>query len=367
MKPTLLMKNIAILTALGVLSSGAIAQDDFLTQAKAQVQAATAPVTQWQGPTTGPSIAKNKTVIFIASDMKNGGVLGVVDGMKEAANAAGWKLDVLDGAGSVNNQLAALKNAIARQPDGIVIGGWNPNVAKILLKKAKKYGIDIVAWHATPNLGADKKYNIFYNVTSNSDDIAKLSALLAVANSNGKAKVVILTDSLYEIALHKAKVMQDVIKQCKGCEVLEFIDTPLADTASRMPQLTFNLLQKYGDTLDYALAINDLYFDFMAPSLKAAKVVKPYNISAGDGSVTAYQRIRNNNHQLATVPEPLNLQGWQLVDELNRAFHKQAPSGFVTPVHLVIKENVQYDGGDKNTYDPQNNYRQAYKTIWGVK
>lgn len=65
--------------------------------------------------------------------------------------------------------------------------------------------------------------------------------------------------------------MKEIIEQCKECQVLEFIDTPLADTSSRMPSLTFSLLQKYGDNLQYTLAINDLYFDFMTPSLRSCK------------------------------------------------------------------------------------------------
>ncbi|PJG84240.1 substrate-binding domain-containing protein [Conservatibacter flavescens] len=367
-------KNIShTLTALSALiamsfSSASLAADPFVEEAKQQVAAATAKKENWDGPTTGPKLQADKKVIFIASDMKNGGVLGVIDGMKEAASVAGWKLDVLDGAGTVNNQLAALNQAIAKKPDAIVIGGWNPNVAKIPLKKAVQNNITLVAWHATPQPGPDEKYNIFYNVTSDSDEIARLSALQAIVKSEGKAQVVILTDSLYEIALRKANVMKDTIEKCQECKVLEFIDTPLADTSSRMPSLTFSLLQKYGDNLQYTLAINDLYFDFMAPSLRSAnKGEMPYNISAGDGSVTAYQRIRNQDKQFATVPEPLNLHGWQLVDELNRAFAKEQPSGYVTPVHLVIKENVAFDGGDKNLYDPQNGYKEAYKTIWGVQ
>ncbi len=55
----------------------------------------------------------------------------------------------------------------------------------------------------------------------------------------------------------------------------------------------------------------------------------------------------------------------RLVDELNRAFAGAPPSGFVAPPHLFIKANVDQDGGDKNTYDPQNHYREAYKAIWG--
>ncbi|NBI41133.1 sugar ABC transporter substrate-binding protein, partial [[Haemophilus] felis] len=206
----------------------------------------------------------------------------------------------------------------------------------------------------------------FYNVTSDSDQVARLSALLAVAHSDGKAQVVIFTDSLYEIALRKANIMKEVIEQCQTCKLLELIDTPLADTATRMPSLTFSLLQKYGDNLEYALGINDLYFDFMAPALRSANKNKPYNISAGDGSISAYQCIRTDKYQLATVPEPLNLHGWQLVDELNRAFAQEAPSGYITQPHLVLKENITLDGGEHNLYDPQNGYREAYKRIWGV-
>lgn len=355
---------------MAVLAAAPANADSFLDEAKAVVAKATAPASVWEGPTSGPAIARDRSIIFIASDMKNGGVLGVKEGVEEAAKAAGWKLDVLDGAGSIKDQLAALNQAIAKKPDGIVIGGWNPNVAKIPLKKAIEQGIVLIGWHAVPKSGPIPEYGVFYNVTSNSDEVARTAALYAVAKSEGTAKAIIFTDSLYQIALDKANAMKAVIEKCAGCKVLEFIDTPLADTSNRMPQMTFSLLQKYGDNYQYSLAINDLYFDFMASSLQTGGKKgdgAPFNISAGDGSVTAYQRIRTGNHQTATVPEPLNLHGWQLIDEFNRAFNKQQPSGFVTPVHLVTKENIAFDGGDKNAFDPQNGYRDHYKAIWGVK
>ena len=63
-----------------------------------------------------------------------------------------------------------------------------------------------------------------------------------------------------------------------------------------MPQLTTSLLAKYGKKWTYGIAVNDLYFDFSAPSLQSAGVNPatgfPRQISAGDGSVPAFQRIR---------------------------------------------------------------------------
>ncbi len=88
------------------------------------------------------------------------------------------------------------------------------------------------------------------------------------------------------------------------------------------------------------------------------------NLSGGDGSESAYQRIRNQRFQAGTVPEPLNLHGWQMVDEINRALASQPPSGYSTPVHLVTADNIASDGGPKNSFDPDNGYRDAYRKIW---
>ena len=88
--------------------------------------------------------------------------------------------------------------------------------------------------------------------------------------------------------------------------------------------------------------------------------------AAGDGSVPAFQRIREKQYQIATVAEPLHLHGWQCIDELNRALAGQPPSGFVAHVHLFINANIEKDGGAQNIFDPGNDYKGHYKKIWGV-
>jgi ribose transport system substrate-binding protein len=191
-----------------------------------------------------------------------------------------------------------------------------------------------------------------------------------VADSDGKAGVVIFTDSQYAIAVYKAKAMDAVIRKCGGCTVLSYEDSPIAESSTRMPALTASLLQRFGDKWTHSLAINDLYFDFMGPTLTTAGKKgdgNPKAGSAGDGSEAAYQRIRNKRHQAAAVPEPLNMQGWQIVDELNRAFARQKWSGYVPKAHLVTGANVGKDGGPKNQFDPDNSYRDQYKKIWGVR
>ncbi len=342
------------------------ARADFTADSKQRAAAATGRADKWDGPTTGPKAVGGKTVVVIVGDMKNGGPLGVEQGVEQAAKAIGWTVRTLDGQGTVSARTAALGQALTLKPDGIMVVGFDANEQGVGLKAAADAGIPLVGWHATPLPGPQG--GLFANVTSVSADVAATAAMEAVADSDGHAGVVIFTDSVYQMAVYKARAMEAIIKKCAGCTVLAFEDSPMSESSSRMPQLTTSLLQRFGSKWTYSLAINDLYFDFMPPALSAAGIEgdgSPKAISAGDGSESAFQRIRGKQYQMATVPEPLTLQGWQLVDELNRAFSKEKWSGYVPGVHLVTADNIQFDGGPNNVFDPDNAYRDHYKAIWG--
>ena len=322
----------------------------------------------WTGPTTGPEAQKGKLVVLLAADLTNGGILGASNGAQEAAKAIGWDFRVIDGAGSVSGRTSAFSQALALNPNGIIIDGFDPVEQQVGVDAAKAAGIPLVSWHAASNNGPVPDIGIFANVTTNAKDVSQAAAYWAFVDAKEKPAVVIFTDSTYQIAIDKANWMKEAIEKLGGT-VLEYVDTPIAETSTRMPQLTTSLLQRYGDKWTHSLAINDLYFDFMGPSFAAVGLSNddaPTSVAAGDGSQAAYQRVRAGEYQAVTVAEPLNLQGWQMIDELNRAFAGVEWSGFQSPLHVVTHENVEFDGGPDNTFDPGNGYRDAYKAIWKV-
>lgn len=368
-KRRLLLGGIATAFALATAHADAGGQT-LLAKAKAFVAKATAPVTTWTGPTTGPRAVPHKLVVYVSTDQLNGGARGVGQGAAQAAKVIGWDFRVLDGHGTISGQTSAIDQAIALRPAGIILGGVDALQEAPAIEQAEKRGIKVVGWHAGPKAGPMASPPVFANITTNPLDVAKAAALYAVAQSDGHAGVVIFTDSAYKIATAKSDEMAKIIKNCKTCHLLAVENTPLANVANRMPQLTTSLLERYGAKWTYSLGINDLYFDFIAPSLQAAGVPgdgHPTNISAGDGSVSAFQRIRSKQYQAATVAEPLDLQGWECIDELNRAFAGQKWSGYVPPVHLFTAADIGTDGGPKNVYDPANHYRRIYTKIWTGK
>jgi len=369
MKGLLARGAIATLALVLTASVGARA-DAYLDQVKKDVAAATAPSSTWNGPTTGPKAQPGKFVVYVAQSMTNWGSAGSAAGAQEAAKAIGWKYQIIDGQSTESANSAALEQAIALKPDAIILGALAAEEFRPLLQKAAAQGIKIVGWHASGGAGlTPEDPEVLWNISTDPYVIAKTASEYVVANSGGKAQAIIMTDPQYPIVRTKVKGETDALTNCADCQILAVENCPFTEVSQRMPSLMNAMLQQYGTNLQYMLAHNDLFFDFAIPTLKAAGVAPDAikMVSAGDGSESAYQRIRAGQYQIATVPEPTNLHGWMLIDELNRAFAGEKPSGYLTPVHLVTKDNIDQDGGKNNKYDPDNGYRDAYKKIWGVE
>ncbi|MBC3361492.1 substrate-binding domain-containing protein [Pseudomonas sp. SWRI154] len=337
-----------------------------MTQAQDMVAKATLGAVPWSGPETGPRAQRGKSIAIVAEDMRNGGIVGVAQGAREAAKAMGWTLRVFDGAGTPAGRAKAFADALAANPDGLILCGADALENKAALGVFADKGVPVVGWHAGERPGPIDGTPMAMNVTTDPLEVARITAMAAVAQSNGKAGVVILTDSRYSIAMAKAKAMEKVIRACRECTLLEVRDVAISESREKMPAITKELLQRHGKRWTHALAINDIYFDYSVAALSSAAIPRDgiSLLSAGDGSASAFLRIQEKNYQTVTVAEPLNLHGWQVIDELNRLMAGQPVSGFVAPVHLVNADNIALDGGTKLLYDPANGYRDIYRFQW---
>lgn len=319
----------------------------------------------FDGPADGPAALAGQSIIFVAADLTNGGIAAVDSASSEAAEAIGWSYETIDGRGTVQGRSDALGQAIAQGPDGIILGGFDATEQQAAIEEATTQGIPIVGWHAAAAVGPDPDRGLFNNVTTDPLEVSEFAARLAIAQSGGTLGAVIFTDSQFEVAVAKADAIAETLAECSGCEVFRIEDSPIAETDSRMPGVISSLLNEFGDDLTHLLSINDNYFGGAAPALRDAGldgVGPPFAISAGDGDAAAFNRIRTEDFQFATVAEPLLLQGWQIIDELNRALQGEDASDFVAPPALVTAANIT----DEDVFDPASGYRENYLAIWGV-
>ncbi|ARF53837.1 substrate-binding domain-containing protein [Streptomyces gilvosporeus] len=334
-----------------------------LARAEAATAFAEKPHTMWHGPALGPKATSGKDIVYVAQTMTNPGVAGAAKGVQEAARVIGWKVRVIDGQGTPAGIQAAFSQAIALRPSGIVLGGFDPGLTSQQVAQATTEHIPLIGWHAVAAPGPSTHPALFTNITTRVQDVAKISADWIIAHSHGHAGVVVFTDASIPFARNKSDLIRKELATCSGVHVLAQENIPISDTSSRTPQEVSSLLSRFPDTWTHSVAINDVYFADAAPALRAARrkgAGAPFNIGAGDGDPSAFQRINSRQFQTATVPEPFSQQGWQILDEFNRAFSGRPASGYVAPVHIATAAN----SGGATTWDPPG-YRAVYRRIWG--
>lgn len=335
----------------------------FMSAANAKVAKAGSLKSKTQSPTFGPTLQKKKKIVYVARDYSDAGTAGVYNGMREALVGTAWQVLFIDCRGYCQGP-RIVKQALDMGAEGIVLAGVEIADMGDGLSEAKKAGVPVVGWHA--GIKAGPMPGLFTNITNDPKEAAQIAALFGVTEANNKAGIVIITDMSHSYSAAKSNALIETLKQCEVCKILSVEDMPLLEMRKKFTPAIEGLVKRHGNKWTHVVAVNDVYFDMLErPDVK--KLIAANNlrgIAAGDGSATAYKRIRQNTFQIGSVPEPVNMQGWQIVDELNRAFSKVGPSGMATPIHLVSKQNLGYDGGNKDMFDPANDYREKYNSYW---
>lgn len=357
-----LKTRIALLMAAVTIPVPALA--DAVSDAKARNEARMGVQSEWTGPTSGPKAEAGKKVVYISSDEQNAISHAWGAAQVEAGNAIGWEVTILDGKGTTSGRLTACTQALALNPDALTLEGDAAGMQDCLGQAAER-GIPIVGIHGAGFPGPVPELKLFTNIGSEPGEIGAALADFIIADSNGTGKAMILYDSLFDVARAKAEAMKARFEECTTCTLLGYESSPLAEVTTRTPQLFNSYIQKHGADFQYVMTIADYYYDFAVPALEAAGLAPDaVKLVGSDGTESAYARIREGRFQVATVPEPIELQGYQAIDEVNRALNGEEPSGYVTPVFVVTKENIDIEGGKDGWFVPSNGYKERYLAIW---
>ena len=316
-----------VLAVAGAVVAGAAEDDPVVAEAKRNVAERAGPQATWDGPTGSPRPAAGKKVAYLSSNEANDASREWADAVKDAGSKVGWQVTIIDGRGSPKTWLEGYNQAIALKVDGIVT---DADIASMqdAVKEGARQGIPLVGIHGWAFPGPNKDLGVFYNIQQDPRDIGRAQADWVIAHSNGTARAVVTTHCEYQIACTKASATRDRIAECKGCKVLEFSNTPIAEAAQRQPAEVAAWVQRYGTPL-YVTSVADYTADFQVPALRAGGVSPGEVILvSADGNRSAYERIRaGGQYQMVTASEPYRMQGYQAIDELNRASHGQPPSG----------------------------------------
>ena len=332
--------------------------------AKAIVAERTKPQTEWKGPTDGPKAPEGSvTIAYVSPDQSYTPHVLWGQGVEEGAKALGWKVMTFNGQGTVSGTLSAMQQALASNPVAIITPA-DANALQKPIKDAVARHIPVIGIHATAFPGPSPELGLFHNIVSNPAEIGQTEAAYVIAMSEGKAVDIHMVDNSYAIARFKAKATTTPIANCSGCKMLETINMPLGDASARMSPAISGLLARYGDSW-WMTTCCDGYYTNVAAALRAGGAsMDKIKLVGADAPPSAYDMIRKGGFEVASVPEPSSLFGYEAVDAVVHAMAGQEPAHFVQPTFLIVKDNVDTEGGKKNEFVPSNNFQCHYLNIW---
>ena len=347
-------------------TSSMVRADEVLDVAKSAIGTYAGPQTEWLGPTSSPKPEPGKLIVYLSNDENNNASHAWGEAIAEAAGMIGWEVTIIDGKATPTGWITGLNQAIALKADGIVTSADAASLREPM-ESARAAGIPVVGIHSAALPGPDETLGLFTNIQQDPREIGRAQADWVIADSDGTARVVVTSHNEFAIAEAKSRATEARLLECGGCKVLEYVNSPISEVAQRQPQLVASWVQRYGTPL-YVTAVADYTLDFQVPALRNAGVDPgEVKLVGADGQESAYARIRNGDFQVVTVSEPVDMQGYQAVDEINRAIAGEGPSGFVQAPYLVTAANVDEEGGEMNEFVPSNDYRNKYLALWGVE
>jgi ribose transport system substrate-binding protein len=320
------------------------------------------PVTGWTGPTKAPEVPKGKSVQIIVC-LVGTSCQFMGEAAADAARKLGWTAEIIDGKGTPQGANDAFNAALAKKPDAILTIAIPETQVADKVARAKKEGIKTVGISSISENVPDG-YDAYVSLKETLT--AKMQAWWAIADSGGKAKVVIVWDKGYPHLNQALEGVQQVFAQCADCKVLEVYKRALATAADpvAMGQLTNSILQKYGTQVQYILTPYGFGVAPMAQSVQASgRKVKLLSKNADPLNLG----LVSKGTQAADFGSSLEWSGWAGIDQTIRVLAGEQPIPDAQegmPVRAYDKDTAPADG--KVDWSKPVDFKAEYLKVWGV-
>jgi ribose transport system substrate-binding protein len=311
----------------------------------------------------GPPAATGKSIVHINCPMAAEGCKAVDDGVVAAAKALGWKELTIDTGGDPKKVISAFDQAINTKADGIIVNSLPPAQIDGPVAKARAAGIPVVCvgCGALKDNAAPTETGVNHDVTSLTEAQGSVAAAQAVLDTEGQAKVLILSLPDFVSVYEREQAAAAVFEQCQDCEVAKTIKMTVADLATTLPTQIKSALQADPD-------INVIYVGFDAGAQVANVAIQQLGRDdvftySGDGLRANVAEVAKGGIQKVDANQPLAWMAWAGVDNLNRIFGGQAPLvDDMVPVVLLTEANAAGWMDGKVPVD----YEGGYKALWGI-
>ena len=366
-------------------AGGDSSSSDVVAEAKANVER-NREGTDRALPDSAPKPQAGKKVWVISCLQAAEGCAVPAKGAEDAGKLMGWKMTVFDGQGAPDVYAKGIRAAIADKADGIILDVVDCVAAKSPLEEAKKAGIKIVANYSfdcdDPLLGAGGQSLFDAEVQYEQGqsylelvekDYSGSVADYVIAQTDGKAKIIMFTQEDILVGQHLYKGFEKRIAECKTCEIVKRVPFTLADLVTDKLQGKTTAALTQNPDADVVYAPYDTAITLgIGRAVTAAGRDADVLVTGGEGLTPNIGFVREGKGQDFIAGAPSRWTGWAVADVMNRVLNGEpnvdSGIGFQTldKDSPLPEDTPYYDGNIDENGKPKQDYEANYRKIWGV-
>lgn len=323
----------------------------------------------WMGPTTPAKAPAGIKVGIIPCGAAFHGCTAPADAAAEAAKALGWTVTMYDGGADQQKQNAAILDAISAGSNLILLTSMDPNFIQLGLSAAKKAGIPVVSASEgtdSPNPvikpeGENLKYVL--DVGTNFPAVGEHVAEWIVADSEGKANVLVYTDEEFYSVTSTIDGLLKGLKACSGCVLQPVQKIVASQVATTLAQQVVGYLQSHPE-VTYVYAPYDPAAVFMVNAIAQAGLGDRVKLASIVGAAQNLDFIRQGRVQVVDGAFDNAYMGYALVDQAIRVLNGQPviePNDEGTPFQIMDATNLPPEGQDWAT---KMDFKSKFMALW---
>ncbi len=333
----------------------------WLDEAKAIAEKAVTVPTEIAVASLGPvKPAAEMTVYFVGCDQSIPGCVAQVEGVRQATDALGFKLQVCDAKTDVASFQNCMSQAVNAKPDVIVNNARPAADAAESYTKAHAANIPVIGQFTSEQPDAEKGNVV--EVGNVCELEGQLLGNFVVAESQGKANVAIFADTVYGCNGQRAEGVKSALDKCPTCEVT--VDRFSAATA--MTDLPPSLQAKIqaNPKLTWIIGTPGFSGVLAADAIRQAGKADTISVGTFDGDEPSLALVRKGDIIKADVASGVYENGWTVLDAaLRLKAGQEIPNNIENPTQLLMTKDSAPASG---TYEGAEGFRDQFKALWGL-
>ena len=299
-------------------------------------------------PAFDMSKVDGKTIFSLPVTSSVPDIVRLSDTTRAIAESYGAKWVEFTNQGAPTDWNAGIDQAISQKVDVIFLSSLPPEAIVPSLQKAKAAGIPVVLGQSTPydDLSADLKALITNTVNRDFIQGAELEADWVIAETEGKANVVLLTT----LEVNSSQPMIDAFteefeKNCPDC-TMKVTKVLAADWPTKIPSEVVSEIRK-NPGLNAVVPMYDAMASYAASGIQQAAATGKVMIGTFNGSPPVLKMLQEADTVMMDAGESYEWAAHAIMDQLGRVLTgaPQIPGGDAQiPLRVFTDDNVDETG-----------------------